>query len=64
MLFHTLGIVTGDPSATDTALHALVAIARRNVSCVPVCLAMATACVQLGQVPRARTQLKRIQVRG
>lgn len=38
-------------------------MARRNMSCVPVTLAIATACVKLGQVPRARNQLKRIHVR-
>jgi hypothetical protein len=63
VLFHTLGIVMVDAAATDAALQALVAMARRNMSCVPVALAIATACVKLGQIPRARNQLKRIHVR-
>lgn len=63
VLFHTLGIIMADPAATDAALQALVAMARRNMACVPVSLAIATACVKLGQIPRARNQLKRIHVR-
>jgi hypothetical protein len=63
VLFHTLGIIMADPAATDAALQALVSLARRNMSCVPVNLAIATACVKQGQIPRARNQLKRIHVR-
>lgn len=63
VLFHTLGIIMVDPAATDTALQALVAMARRNMASVPLALAIATGCVKLGQIPRARNQLKRIHVR-
>lgn len=62
VLFHTLGIIMPETAATEAALQALIAMARRNMSSVPVALAIATACVKQGQIPRARNQLKRIHV--
>jgi hypothetical protein len=62
VLFHSLSIVMPDEGATNEAMQAMAEMSKVQPNCVPVALATATGFVKLNQIPRARTQLKRIQV--
>eukprot|EP00892_Ulva_mutabilis_P009788 jgi/Ulvmu1/7181/UM034_0090.1 len=61
VLYHSLSLVIPDDGAADEALQALLDIARSHPDSVPVALAIATGYVKLGNIPRARTHLKRAQ---
>ena len=63
VLYHSLSLVIPDDGATDEALQALLDLAKHHPDSVPLTLAIATGYVKLGNIPRARTQLKRAQVR-
>lgn len=63
VMYHSLSLVIPDDGATDEALQALMEIAKQHPDSVPLALAIATGYVKLGNIPRARTHLKRAQVR-
>lgn len=63
MLYWYTQLVTDAPNGVESALNALLDMAQKDIANVPVLLAIATCFIKLGQIPKARNQLKRIQVR-
>jgi hypothetical protein len=57
-----MNLVIPDADVTERALSSLIELAQEDPANVPVLLAIATGFVKAGHIPRARNQLKRIQV--
>lgn len=55
-------MATKQPGDVQMALSKLLEIASADQNNAPVLLALATGFMLLGQVPKARNQLKRLQV--
>ena len=57
------GIIQQNNTVAEAALAEILAVAQQYSSNIPALLALATAFVRVRQIPKARSQLKRIQVR-